>query len=266
LKKVLCIIFFCVFIFTACSQNNFENTTSADIIKNYFEEPDSRIFNISSTKINGEPCCKITVTGKLGNGKTYPLDTFAVNLSTGQKYFYNQDKKQYEGFFTTPAFACKTSPDGKLRIESAGMTEDGDSSSGLYALKEMRIIDLSSGNTLWSAESYLNNKFLWSDDSRYAAAEYSGRTWVETDVVDTVDYNQTQAPGINDIRNVYPNTTEPNVNSVSSFALIKWISDTALSIDFKWQTVSDTFVTGEYEYDMNTNTMTVTKIDEVPSG
>ncbi|WP_312939327.1 hypothetical protein [Oscillibacter sp.] len=82
---------------------------------------------------------------------------------------------EFEG---DPFFASAGSPYGKYRAESAGMSED--SVSGLISLKEMQIIDLENGETLWSDSGFLNNRFLWSPDGNYLAIRYSGKKWTET--------------------------------------------------------------------------------------
>ncbi|MFT4145542.1 MAG: hypothetical protein QM644_13895, partial [Mobilitalea sp.] len=112
------------------------------LVKGNFEEKENRNFEITSTEIiNNVKYYIITVTGK-AESMEYPIDVFAISSVADYIHlnmFYDKDKMEYVEYLGTPWFACKTSPDGKLRMESIGMYMDGPS--GLHALKEMRMID-----------------------------------------------------------------------------------------------------------------------------
>ena len=171
-------------------------------IAQYFEEADNRIFEVAyPVRIDNEECYKVTVSGILGNGEKYPIDVFAVNPDYSKRFFYRNDTEQYEPFYSTPQFACQTSPNREWRMESVGMYLDGPS--GLHSLEEMRIIDLSTGSIEWSGESYLSNRFMWSEDSRFVAAQYSGRQWTATQVIDTNDFSIITMSEIDDIIKIF---------------------------------------------------------------
>jgi hypothetical protein len=235
-------------------------------VKSLFEEAENRSFDVSfPVKIEGEDCYKIIVSGKLASNQTYPIDTLAVNPNDYKRYFLDKETDTYERYFTAPTFACKTSPDGKLRIESVGMDHDGPS--GLHSLKEMRIINTSTGDVLWSGVSYLSNEFLWSEDSRFVAAGYAGRQWRQTDIVDTKNYSVIHIPNVDDILSAVPNTSKPNENApLSAFEAVNWLSPSTVSIQFQWTTDTDTVVSGEYEYDVINNKMDIKVINEESRG
>jgi len=128
--------------------------------------------------------CRFTLVCFL---KIFSLDVFAVNPDYSKRFFYRNDTGQFEPFYAKPQFVCQTSPNRKWRMEGVGMYLD--CSSGLHSLEEMRIIDLSTGSIEWSGESYLSNRFIWSEDSRFVAAQYSGRQWTATQVIDTNDFS-----------------------------------------------------------------------------
>ena len=210
--------------------------------------------------IENDDCYKITVSGALDNGEIYFIDAFAIEPENKNRYFYNGDTGEFTAYFTTPSFACKTSPDKKLRMESVGMYLDGPS--GLHSLKKMRIINLTTGKEEWSAESYLSNYFEWSSDSRFAAARYSGREWTETIIIDTNDYSVIHLPGIDDIRFAAPDAAKPNLDApMSRFAIAEWKSPEIIIINFEWAANDEGItVTGKYEFDIIRKTMDIIEI------
>ena len=147
------------------------------------------------------------------------------------------------------------------------MNENGDGPSGLYALKEMRIIDLSNGSIPWSDNGSAANRFLWSPNGRFVAAECSGRQWTETDVIDISDFTKTDLPKADDLQKLCPGVSAPNAGApIILCAIDKWISDDVISVSFRWNTNRDTEVTGEYEYDMSRKSVEIEKADEVSAG
>ncbi len=274
MKKYFSLLFLLIITLSACTMNNSQEKTNVKSemepllseIKSLFEEADNRSFDISfPTKIEGEDFYKVVVSGKLKSNQTYPIDTIAVNPNGDKRYFLNKETDTYERFYTTPTFACRTSPNEKLRVESIGMYQDGPS--GLHSLKEMRIINTSTGDVLWSGSSFLTNEFLWSEDSRFVAVGYAGRQWVQTDIVDTKDYSVIHIPNMDDILKAVPNTSRPNDNaSVSTFKAANWLSPSIICIRFQWTTNTDTVVYGEYEYDIINNKMDIKEINEESRG
>lgn len=235
-------------------------------IKSLFEEVDNHNFDVSfPIEIESEDCYKVVVNGKLKSGQTYPIDIFALNPNENKMYFLDKETDTYERFYTIPTFACKTSPDENLRIESIGMDQDGPS--GLHSLKEMRIINTSTGDVLWSGSSFLTNEFLWSEDSRFVATVYSGRQWTETDIVDTKDYSIIHIPGVEDILKVDSDISKPNDDApLLVFKAVDWLSSSIICIQFQWTTNSDTIIFGEYEYDIMNDKMNVKEIREESYG
>jgi len=149
---------------------NIEDEMINEIVQ-YFEESENRSFEISyPLNIENEEYYQIIVNGITNSGNTYLIDIFATSPQNINRYFYSSDTEQFQQFYTVPTFACKTSPDKEFRIESVGMHEDGPS--GLHALKEMRIINLLTGNIEWSSASYLMNHFIWSDNSPKVKGTY----------------------------------------------------------------------------------------------
>ena len=235
-------------------------------IVQYFEEPDNHLFHVEyPVSIDNDDCYTIEDLGTLYNDRTYSVETFAINPNTNNRYYWNGDSVEFQIFFTQPTFACKSSPDNRMRIESVRMNEDGPS--GLHALKEMRIINLSTGSVEWNSGSYLSNCFAWSEDSRFVAAQYSGRQWTETQVIDTSDFSILSLPGIDDIREAFPGTAEPNPYvPMSLFSIVRWESPSIIVVRFEWTTTDDTSVAGEYEYDVIRKITNIKELDESRAG
>jgi len=231
----------------------------------YFEEPDNRLFYVAyPVRIDNDDYYKIEALGTLNNGKTYPIDIFAINPNNDNRYYWNGETAEFQIFYTEPTFACKTSPDKRLRIESVNMNLDGPS--GLHALGEMRIINLSTGAIEWSGESYLSNYFLWSMNSRFVAAQYSGRQWTETIVIDINNYRIIYLPGVDDLREAFPDVAEPNQSvPLSMFTISGWESSSAIIISFEWTTVDDIKVVGKYRYSIIDGAMDNIEIEEIKS-
>jgi len=257
-----------LFILSSCSEGNSVDNVE-EILREfaqYFEEPDNRLFYVAfPASIDNSDCYTIEVLGTLDNDRTYSIETFAINPANDNRYYWNGDTAEFQLFFTQPTFACKTSPDNRLRIESVGMNTDGPS--GLHALNEMRIINLSAGSVEWNSGSYLSNCFAWSEDSRFVAAQYSGRQWTETQVIDTSDFSILSLPGIDDIREAFPDTAEPNPYvPMSLFSIVRWESSSIIVVRFEWTTTGDATVVGKYEYDVISEVMSIKELDENRAG
>jgi hypothetical protein len=238
-----------------------DTTGEEQRIAQYFEEADNRVFEVSyPVQVEAESYVKIVAKGILDTGETYAIDTFAVNEDTGKRFFYDEAAEQFRPFYTEPFFACKTSPDGKLRAESVGM--NGDGPSGLHALAEMRVIELSTGEILWSGESLLDNKFVWSEDSRWVAAEYAGRQFRETLLLDTETFAVLRPPTADDILKQRSGYAPPDPNGTSLFRFSGWKAPNTAVIGFEWTAGGDAVVTGSYEFDAASQTMRVGDIQE----
>ena len=231
-------------------------------ITRYFEEPESRKFEVTyPVSVEGEDCYKIVAEGLLNDGGTYPLGIFAINPNTHNHYYYDDDTGQFQLYMNVPRFACSTSPDGGLRIESAGMFEDGPA--GIHELKQIRIINLETGSIEWSKAGNLSNFFLWSGDGRFASAQFSGRRWIETIVVDTRDFSDVDLPGTDDILELFPGAPKPDAEDpMPMFSSIYWESPTVINIGFEWTADYDVAVMGEYRYDVVSGTISSIEIFE----
>ena len=267
-KRSLYILIAVLLVLSSCSADNSVGIEEALLreITQYFEEPDNRLFIVAyPVSIDNADCYTIEVLGTLDNDRTYSIETFAINPANNNRYYWNGDATEFQVFFTQPTFACKTSPDNRLRIESIGMSTDGPS--GLHALNEMRIINLSTGSVEWNGESYLSNCFTWSDDSRFVAAQYSGRQWTETQVIDTSDFSILNLPGIDDICGAFPDTAELNPYvPMPLFSIARWESPSIIVVRFEWTTNGDATVVGEYEYDVIRKVMSIKELDENRAG
>jgi hypothetical protein len=268
--KTLSIIFIAaVFILSASSCAGYDSG-KAEEAKNavitFFEESENRKFDIYyPIKIENRDYYEIIVSGILKDGKEYRINAFEVNPDTGEKFFYNKETQRYQRFYNVPRFACKTSYDGKKRIESIGMNEDGPS--GLHALTEMRIIDLQTGGVLWRDTANLNNKFIWSENNRFVSAENSGRQWTQTVIIDTATFETINLPDANDILKAEPGCSPPNPNApVISFKAQGWDAQETVTISFEWLTEKDTVVTGKYAFDAVKKTRDIYEIEEINRG
>jgi len=268
MRKMLYTLFITFLLLSACSADKSADKEEEIIrtMAQYFEEVDNRFFEVAyPVRIEDEDYYKVTVSGVLDNGKKDLIDVFAVNPDCSKRFFYNSDTDQFEQFHTSPLYACKTSPDGRWRIESVGMHLDGPS--GLHALLEMRIVDLSTGNTEWSDASYLLNHFIWSDDSRFVAAQNSGRQWIATRVIDTNDFSVISLPGIDDVIKAYTEVGKPDENNpMPMFKALRWLDQRIINIDLEWSVASGMVVVGEYTYDVIDKTMHVLSINEEQRG
>lgn len=223
------------------------------LVKGNFEEKVNRNFEITSAEIiDGVKYYIITVTGKTET-MNYPIDIFAISSVADyihRNMFYDKEKMEYVEYLGTPWFACKTSPDGKLRMESIGMYMDGPS--GLHALKEIRMIDINTGDVLWSSESLLLNNFIWSPDSRFVSVQQGGRTWMSTMVIDTNDMSVIKLPEVEDIFIIDANLPKA-MGGYTEFRASEWVNDTRIRIGFEWTTNTGDEVHGVYEYDVLTH-------------
>ena len=221
-----------------------------ELVMQYFEEPENRRFDVSYPfLLNEAETYQVTVYGLLTDGD-YLIDTFAIDLEQTRVYFYLQEQDCFEEFITKPFFACVTSPNQQFRAESVGMYQDA--SSGLHALREMRVIDTETGEVLWSNESNLRNQFAWSSDSRYVAAQRSGRTWTETIVIDGATWVGYQLPTPYAISKLSQHVSSPDENlDYSSVRIGEWVSEYELIAEIEWLTAQSSTVAGSYRFVMD---------------
>jgi dipeptidyl aminopeptidase/acylaminoacyl peptidase len=235
------------------------------LIRGYFEAPEDRNFDVEPElfSIDDVQFNVIKVSGTLHDGK-YLMDTFAVDTVSEKKYFYSQEKKQYAEFLWAPFFASADSPDGKYRAESAGMSEE--TVSGLVSLKEMRIIDLENGETLWSDRGFFNNQFLWSPDGNYLAIRYSGRKWTETKIIKIKTWSEMSNPNTNDLLLVVDQEADLADAGLTVIEPLKWETDNALLLKAEWDTNTGEKVTGEFQYNIQTHVYSDAKLETELAG
>ncbi len=268
-----------LFLLTSCSQKteipiettveirelSAEDNQALDIIKEYFaEEEQNRIFEvIENVEVEGKECIQIKVSGIYNSG-LYPIDLFAVDLSGEKLYFFNANENKFIEYYTIPYYACATSPNRMYRIESVGMNFDGPS--GLHALSKMRIIDLRNAEEKWADDSFLDNSFIWSENSEYVSYVRYTRVAAESAVIARKDFSLIDLPNMYDILNSYKGELFlPNENRPDPFFIPKeWISENIIRVDFSWTSITDTEVSGFYDFDVNKNE--ITNIEIIQNG
>lgn len=235
-----------------------------ELVQGYFEEPQNRSFTVTPDILNGELVYTITVSGLLHNGE-YPIDVLSVNVKTGEQFFLSSKNSEFVPLYTVPRFSCATSPSGEFRIESLGMYLDGPS--GLHELEEMRVIDLESGDVLWSEDSFLDNRFLWSPNSQYVAIQYSGRTWTESKIIKSYVWSAISVPTQEEILPLCQEFSPPSENAGGvKLEPQKWLHDNILLFDVSWITDVGTEVKGTIEFNVNEMELLDTTLHEVSVG
>lgn len=228
-----------------------------ELVQSLFQEPDSRVFRVGEqVELEGTPAQQVAVSGLLSGG-AYPIVEFAIPLELEPPFYYREGGGDWVLFWNRPSFACRTSPDGQLRAESLGMNYD--SGSGIHALARRRLIDTATGELLWSDDGCLQNEFVWSPEGRYLATQYSGRYWVDTDVVDTADYSLIPLPALEELLAADPLLPAPAAGrpSMSAQRCDGWESETTLAIAFGWWTEDGVHLSGRYRCDLASGRMTL---------
>lgn len=232
--------------------------------QSFFEEPQNRIFNVKSDFLNEREIYIVEISGLMKNG-TYPIDTLAICLDTNEQFFYSKDTKKFESFYGYPQFSSQTAPNGRYRAESIGMYRDG--SSGLHELKEMRIIDLETGDTIWTESSFLDNHFLWSPESKYVAIQFSGRTWTNSKIVEVDSGMSIDVPQLTEISRLSPGCLSPGeTGGIQSVAPKEWISRSSLTFSVQWSTDAGTDVVGSFDFDLLSSSISNIALSEAIPG
>ncbi len=120
------------------------------------------------------------------------------------------------------------SPDGKFLAETYGAYTDI-TAGGLYPAEGIRIVELSSDQTLWKMQGYYGTDFLWSSDSRYLAVYYMARIYGCTVIIDTTDFSEIQVP--------LPNELQSDMQEFRPDPYIKaseWIDNETILITFEY--------------------------------
>ncbi|WP_027088054.1 hypothetical protein [Cohnella panacarvi] len=149
----------------------------------------------------------------------------------------------------------KKSPDGKFVIETYGENK-GITAAGLYPVEGIRLIDQSSGATIWSMPGYYVQEFKWSPDSRYVSVYHEARIWGGTVVVDAKDGSEFSLPGMDDVAKQWKGKTTVSDNRPDPyFKFADWVDDTHVNVTFTWMGQNSENYVGNYVYDIKKRTM-----------
>jgi len=158
--------------------------------------------------------------------------------------------------------------DGKYKIEGYGI-DYNNSVSGINPVKEIRIVEISSGKTVWNTVGlYLLHRtpqFCWSPDSRYVSVMHAARTWVDAILVDTKDMSEHSLPGLFEISQLFPEFS-PNEDRADPYIIPEyWMDDHTIVVAFSWTPSPDLSPESErieikYQYDTNTEELTVSSV------
>ena len=158
------------------------------------------------------------------------------------------------------------SSDGKYIIEGYD-TDTERAVSGLIPVREIRIVEVDSGLTLWKMEGlfalYQEPQFCWSPDNRYVSVAYAGRTWVNAVVVDTLDMSQYPLPYLTELAPLFPDAVPKDDRADPCIVPQQWKNETTIEVDFHWYAKegssgneSGRFL-GSYLYNIETGELTV---------
>ena len=157
------------------------------------------------------------------------------------------------------------SDDGKYKIEGYGI-DYSIVVSGENPVKEIRIVEISSGKTVWNTVGlyllYEAPNFCWSPDSRYVSIMYAGRIWVDAMLVDTKDMSEHSLPGLFEISRLFPEFS-PREDRPDPYLIPEyWIDNHTIVVAFSWVPESGSSLESDrieikYQYDINTEELTV---------
>lgn len=165
------------------------------------------------------------------------------------------------------------SSDNKYYIEGYGAHFD-QSSSGLDPLYEIRIVEVSSDQTVWSMDGsyflYQMPQFCWSPDDRYVSIVYAGRIWVNALLVDTQDMSEHPLPGLSELAPYFPDAVQEENRPDPSIVPQYWTSNHTILVSFSWFAPDwvkreDGRVRGEYIYDVDTGELTIMSSEPAPA-
>jgi hypothetical protein len=145
------------------------------------------------------------------------------------------------------------SPDGRYRIETFGVN-DAITAAGLYPAAEIRLIDTSSEEVMWSTHGYYRQSFLWSSDSRYAAVYAESRTHGETFLVDVDAMDVIQLPHMEAVTPYWEGeamTENEYFRHDPYFRHVSWLDNDRIRIAFEWSGSGDDRYSGTYEYSVS---------------
>ena len=161
------------------------------------------------------------------------------------------------------------SDDGKYKIEGYGI-DYSVVVSGENPVKEIRIVEISSGKTVWNTVGlyllYEQPNFCWSPDSRYVSVMYAARIWVDAMIVDTKDMSEYSLPGLFELSHLFPEFSPRSERADPYIIPEYWLNDHTIIVAFSWVPASGLSpekdrLEGKYQYDANTQELTVISID-----
>ena len=175
----------------------------------------------------------------------------------------------YKGDMPYESVGTVYSDDGKYKIEGYGI-DYSVVVSGENPVKEIRIVEISSGKTVWNTVGlyllYEHPNFCWSPDSRYVSGMYAARTWVDAMIVDTKDMTEYSLPGLFELFQLFPEFS-PRSDRADPYIIPEyWLNDHTIIVAFSWVPASGLSpekdrLEGKYQYDANTQELTVINID-----
>ena len=241
-----------------------EQNEALNIVNSFFENSQERVFNIlEPVKINDDYCLVIEVLGKY-NGGTYLINTFAINIKTKMLYYVNISG-DYERFQNIPWYAISESPNKKFSIISVSIVEGGHGGNGDYYLGNTQILDMNTSEVLWEDTAAQREKYMWSEDSRYVARQYSGRIWTNVVIIDTADFSVITLPASEEIIYQTGFGSSPAVY-LSEFKIDRWVSEGTIKITFGWDNDAGKWTQGSYLFDVKDGSLEVEEINEESRG
>lgn len=148
------------------------------------------------------------------------------------------------------------SPDSKYIAETYGENKNI-TAAGMYPSREIRIRELITDQILWSMTGSYECTFLWTQDSRYLAVSYTGRTYSETVIVDTKDFTEVMVPIPEQVEEKM-HESRPDIYLYAE----EWEEDGRLLIDFTYTGKDSTEYSGSFIYDLLTGTISAYQMND----
>ncbi len=158
-------------------------------------------------------------------------------------------------------YASSVSPNGQYRGETYGKVTSV-TSGGYYPNEGIRVIELSSGRTVWGMEpGYYACSFLWSEDSRFLAVSYMARIYGNVVLVNLEDGKEIVLP--------VPEEIEKKMREYRPdpyFFAEEWVEDAKVRVSFEFVGQDEKIYTGSYCFSPVTEEISDFEIDEGTHG
>jgi len=270
--KILCLIVTAVaiifFVIKRAPNNELftetEQKEARSTVMSFFENSQERIFNIREpVKVDDDNCVVVEALGKYNSG-TYSIDTFAVNPKDNALY-YKTGSGAFERFQNQPWYAYSVSPNKEFCIESVIIAGGGHGGNGDYYLETTRIIDMSTSDILWEYTGAQQEKYEWSEDSRYVARQHSGRSWTNVIIINSADFSVITLPTSEEIISQTGFDSSP-ATYLCEFKTGRWVSEGLIRINFGWDNDAGKWTQGSYLFAVNAGSFEIEEINEVSLG